>query len=99
MLDLRYYLTAGRESPFEAWFSGLDAMAAAKVTTALVRLGQGNTSNRIDWGPGYRIYFGRDGATLLILLTGGTKQRQARDIANAKDYWADYKRRRRAPAR
>ena len=110
MLELRYYLTAGRESPFEAWFSGRDAMAAAKITTALVRLGQGNTSNaksvgegvqeyRIDWGPGYRIYFGRDGATLVILLTGGTKQRQARDIANAKEFWADYKRRRRPPAR
>ena len=58
---LRYYLTAGGESPFESWFSDLDAAAAAKVTVALVRLGQGNTSNakgvgegvleyRIDWG-------------------------------------------------
>ena len=63
---------------------------------ALVRLGQGNTSNaktvgegvleyRIDWGPGYRVYFGRDGETLVILLTGGTKQRQQRDIARAKE--------------
>ena len=66
--------------------------AAAKVSVALVRLGQGNTSNaktvgegvleyRIDWGPGYRVYFGRDGETLVILLTGGTKKRQQRDIA------------------
>ena len=77
---------------------------------ALVRLGQGNTSNaktvgegvleyRIDWGPGYRVYFGRDGHTLVILLTGGTKQRQQRDITRAKEFWADYKRRRKLPAR
>jgi putative addiction module killer protein len=102
---LRYYLTAGGESPFESWFSDLDAPAAAKVSVTLVRLGQGNISNgksvgewvleyRIDWGPGYRVYFGRDGETRVILLTGGTKQRQQRDIERAKELWADYKRRR-----
>ena len=110
MLVLRYYLTAGGENPFESWFDDLDAPAAAKVSVALVRLGQGNTSNakpvgegvleyRIDWGPGYRVYFGRDGETLVILLTGGTKQRQQRDIAKAKELWADYKQRRKPPAR
>jgi putative addiction module killer protein len=99
VIELRYYLTAGGESPFQGWFD-----------VALVRLGQGNTSNakpvgegvheyRIDWGPGYRVYFGRDSDTLVILLTGGTKQRQQRDIARAKDAWADYKRRRKPPAR
>jgi putative addiction module killer protein len=108
--ELRYYLTAGGESPFESWFSDLDAPAAAKVSVALVRLGQGSTSNaksvgegvleyRIDWGPGYRVYFGRDGETLVILLTGGTKQRQQRDIERAKELWADYKRRRKPPQR
>jgi putative addiction module killer protein len=110
VLELRYYLTAGGESPFESWFSDLDAAAAAKVSVALVRLGQGNTSNaktvgegvleyRINWGPGYRVYFGRDGEVLVILLTGGTKQRQQRDVATAKELWADYKRRRKPPAR
>ena len=105
VLELRYYLTAGGQSPFASWFDDLDAAAAAKVSVALVRLGQGNTSNakpvgegvlehRIDWGPGYRVYFGRDGETLVILLTGGTKQRQQRDIERAKELWADYKRRR-----
>ncbi len=90
--------------------SDLDAAAAAKVSVALVRLGQGNASNaksvgegvleyRIDWGPGYRVYFGRDGEVLVILLTGGTKKRQQRDIERAKELWADYKRRRRPPAR
>jgi putative addiction module killer protein len=74
-------------------------------TVALARLERGNLSNakgvgegvleyRIDWGPGYRVYFGRDGDTLVILLTGGTKKRQARDIEAAKTHWADYKRRR-----
>src|ERR1700727_110070 len=110
VLELRYYLTAGGESPFESWFSDLDAAAAAKVTVALARLEQGNTSNakgvgegvleyRVDWGPGYRVYFGRDGETLVILLTGGTKQRQQRDIERAKELWADYKLRRKPPAR
>jgi putative addiction module killer protein len=105
VLELRYYLTGDGKSPFERWFDDLDAAAAAKVSVALVRLGQGNTSNtitvgegvqecRIDWGPGYRVYFGRDGGTLVILLTGGTKRRQPRDISRAKEFWADYKRRR-----
>ena len=49
---------------------------------------------KIDWGPGYRVYFGRDGEMLVILLTGGTKQRQDKDIEEAKEYWADYKQRR-----
>jgi putative addiction module killer protein len=82
----------------------LDANAAAKVTIALIRLGQGNLSNaksvggglqeyRIDFGPGYRVYFGRDGDTLIILLGGGTKKRQHQDIATAQARWADYKRR------
>lgn len=110
VLELRYYLTGDGKSPFESWFDDLDAAAAAKVSVALVRLGQGNTSNtksvgegvleyRIDWGPGYRIYLGRDGDTLVILLTGGTKQRQQRDIARAKEFWSDYKRRRKPAAR
>jgi putative addiction module killer protein len=105
MLELRYHLASNGVSPFEQWFSGLNAAAAAKVAVALARLGQGNLSTvkavgegvlecRIDWGPGYRVYFGRDGEILLILLTGGTKQRQQRDIDAAKASWADYKGRR-----
>ena len=92
------------ESPFSDWFDELDPTAAARVTIALVRLEQGNLGDsksvgdgvverRITFGPGYRVYFGRDGATLVILLGGGTKQRQDRDIATAKRRWGDYQRR------
>jgi putative addiction module killer protein len=105
VLELRYYLAGDGKSPFEQWYSGLDTAAGAKVAVALARLEQGNLSNvkpvgesvleyRIDWGPGYRVYFGRDGAVLVILLTGGTKKRQQRDIDTAKTMWDDYKRRR-----
>lgn len=98
------YLTEEGESPFGAWFDRLDAQAAAKVTTALARLRCGNTSNvksvgegiqeyKIDWGPGYRVYFGYDGRTLVILVGGGTKKRQSRDIESAKMRWEDYKKR------
>jgi putative addiction module killer protein len=62
-------------------------------------VGEGVLEYRIDWGPGYRVYFGRDGDTLVILLTGGTKNRQSRDIAEPKEFWTDYKRRRKPPAR
>ena len=99
------YLDATGASPFGDWFDGLDGLAAAKVTVALARIGQGNLSNvkgvgagvleyRIDFGPGYRVYFGRDGDSLVILLAGGTKRRQQHDIATAQARWADYKKRR-----
>jgi putative addiction module killer protein len=90
--------------PFRRWFADLDPQATAKITIALTRLEQGNLSNvksvgggvseyRINVGPGYRVYFGQDGKTLIILLGGGTKQRQGLDIAAAHQQWADYKRR------
>jgi putative addiction module killer protein len=105
VIELRYYLGIDGKSPFENWFAELDAAAAAKVAVALARLEQGNLSNakgvgegvleyRIDWGPGYRVYFGRDGDTLVILLTGGTKKRQQQDIKTALALWANYRRRR-----
>lgn len=106
MLELLNYLDVAGESPFASWFDELDATAAAKVTTALTRLALGNLSNvkgvgegvleyKIDFGPGYRVYFGRDGDRLVILLAGGTKKRQNKDIAQARVRWADYKARKR----
>ncbi|HEY5337217.1 MAG TPA: type II toxin-antitoxin system RelE/ParE family toxin [Rhizomicrobium sp.] len=108
MIKLRYYLTGVDKSPFEEWFSGLDTLEAAKVSVALVRLERANFSNakavgegvlefKINWGSGYRVYFGRDGDVLVILLTGGIKKGQQRDIDTAKMLWADYKRRRPRP--
>ncbi len=100
--EIREFLWNG-SSPFGEWFEGLDAVAARKITTALYRLQYGNFSNvesvgdgvfehKIDFGPGYRIYFGRDFQTLIILLSGGTKKRQGRDIDKAKALWLEYKR-------
>ena len=107
MLELRYYIAEDGRDPFGNWFSALDSAARAKVAVALTRLGQGNLSNvkpvgagvleyRINFGPGYRVYFGRDGDVLVILLTGGTKQRQQRDIETATDLWNAYRRRKKA---
>ena len=55
-------------------------------------VGAGVMERRIDWGPGYRVYFGRDGDRLIVLLGGGTKKRQ-QDIEEALTRWTDYKRR------
>ncbi len=99
------YLAMDGASPFRNWFDRLDARAAAKVTTALVRMEMGNTSNvesvgggvyerKIDYGPGYRVYFGMDGQELVILVGGGTKKRQAQDIETARQHWVDYRKRR-----
>ena len=103
-LSILEYLDRAGSSPFATWFRRLDAAAAAKVTTALRRLELGNFSNvkgvgagvfeyRIDFGPGYRVYFGKDRDSVVILLGGGTKKRQDSDIATAHDRWADYKKR------
>jgi putative addiction module killer protein len=105
-LEVLEYHDPEGQSPFAKWFRELDATAAAKVTVAIIRIEQGNLSNvkgvgqgvleyRLDFGPGYRVYFGRDGEVLVILLAGGTKKRQQRDIETAKARWADYKRRKR----
>lgn len=104
MIEVREYQDRSGRSPFREWFDGLNAEAARKVTTALYRVGLGNFSNvkgvgsgvyecRIDFGPGYRVYFGKDGAHCVILLAGGTKQRQQNDISVALTRWEDYKRR------
>ncbi len=103
-MDIREFLDDRGTSPFARWFDDLDPQAAAKVTVALARMEAGNLSNtkavgegvqqyRIAWGPGYRLYFGRDGDTLIILLCGGTKRRQQDDIVEAKTLWSEYKRR------
>ena len=95
------YLDRSGRSPFAEWFNKLDPQMAAKVTVALSRMESGNLSNvkslsgglseyRIHWGPGVRIYFGQEGQELVILLAGGTKRRQQKDIDHARARWSDY---------
>ena len=104
VLELRGYVDETGNQRFAKWFESLNATAAAKVTIVLTRIERGNLSNakgvgggvleyKIDFGPGYRIYFGKDGERLVILIGGGTKKRQDRDIAAAQICWIDYKRR------
>jgi putative addiction module killer protein len=104
VLDVREYLDADGRSTFTKWLRALNVQAAAKVATALERMADGNLSNvktvgsgvleyRIDFGPGYRIYFGRDGDSVVILLAGGTKKRQQLDIQQAQMKWEDYRKR------
>jgi putative addiction module killer protein len=106
MLTLREYLDDRDRSPFARWLDGLATPAALKVRTALARLEAGNTSAlksvgggvheaRVDFGPGYRVYLGLDGAELVILLGGSAKGRQSAAIAEARERWTDYRRRKR----
>ena len=105
MVEVLEYLDTNGRSPYAEWFDSLNAQAAAKVAVTIMRIGQGNFSNvksigagineyKLDFGPGYRVYFGKDGERVIILLGGGTKKRQQKDINDAIARWQDYKRRR-----
>lgn len=103
MISIREYVCEDGTNPFRIWFDKLDAQAAAKIATAVMRMEMGAMANikwfdgigeyRIDWGPGYRIYVVKDGASLIVLLGGGTKQRQQIDIDSAKSLYIEYKKR------
>jgi len=96
-------------SPYAEWFESLDPVAAAKMVTAKLRMEQGNLSRvewfrgigeyKIDWGPGYRIYVARDGLRIIMLLGGGSKKRQQKDIDLAVERWESYRRRKTSEAR
>ncbi len=99
--ELREYTDAGR-SPFAEWFDKLDAVTAARLDRYLRRLEAGNFGAakplregvfelRLDFGPGWRVYFGREGRTIIILLGGGSKRQQDADIAAAVVRWQRYK--------
>ncbi|CAN5766430.1 type II toxin-antitoxin system RelE/ParE family toxin [soil metagenome] len=104
--ELNQYVDQQGRNPFDRWFEKLDSNTQARIVVALDRLERGNFSAakgvgagvselRLDFGPGYRIYFGKDGETLIILLGGGTKKRQQNDIAAAHLLWQEYKKRKR----
>lgn len=101
MFEIIVYETEDGKRPFQKWLEGIDRQARRKVEIALLRLEEGNTGSlksvgggvheiRLTHGPGYRVYLGREGDQLVILLHGGTKKRQSDDIARAKDFWRAY---------
>jgi putative addiction module killer protein len=102
--EIRQYTKSGGEVPFDKWFGSLrDIRAQARIEQRLDRLESGNIGDckpvgdgiyelRIDYGGGYRIYFGQIGAVVILLLCGGDKSTQNRDIRKAKDYWQDFRR-------
>ncbi|MEX0775032.1 MAG: type II toxin-antitoxin system RelE/ParE family toxin [Phycisphaeraceae bacterium] len=108
-MELRRYVTESGDDVVGQWLAELrDARARAKVLARLARLARGNFGDckplrqgvyelRIDWGPGYRVYYAQLGLTCVLLLCGGDKRRQAADIRRAVEYWADYQRRRKQP--
>lgn len=104
VIEVREYLAADGSSPYAKWFNPLNAPAAAKVAIAITRMAQATSPIQkaleaafrniaSTSAPGYRIYFGRDGDRLVILLGGGTKKRQQKDIRRAQNLWSDYRRR------
>ena len=101
MLSVREYETADGVSPFRQWLATLVPSVRARVQARVLRFEAGNLGDyknvgsgvceaRFMAGPGYRIYFGRDGTSLVLLLAGGTKASQVKDIRRAQDYWRDY---------
>lgn len=100
-LRVEEYVRQDGSNPYRRWFDPLPAQAAAKVATAVYRLGLGNTSNVkwfagigervVDWGPGYRVYLARDGPALILLFGGGTKRSQRSDVERAISLRAEYK--------
>ncbi|HQU49751.1 MAG TPA: type II toxin-antitoxin system RelE/ParE family toxin [Casimicrobiaceae bacterium] len=101
-IEVRHYLTPEGRDPFAEWVERLrDKRARAAVLLRIGRMerglfgdarsvGGGVSELRIDVGPGYRVYFGRIGDRIVLLLCGGDKRRQDDDIARAKRYWASY---------
>jgi|SRR5882724_591502 len=102
-IEVRQYQTADGRTPLQEWLDGLrDRTTGSRIVARLDRLTEGLRGDwknvgggvcelRIDHGPGYRVYYGQDGDTLILLLCGGTKRTQARDIEDAHEYWKDYK--------
>jgi putative addiction module killer protein len=101
--DIDYYITEEGKAPFTEWLDALEVNVRGRVEVRLKKVEQGNFGDHhaegsgvwaliLDFGPGYRVYYGlTDKQKVVLLLTGGTKRRQNSDIAEAKRYWAEYK--------
>jgi putative addiction module killer protein len=104
-IQLLEYITEDGDNPFHRWLKSLkDRAARARIRVRLNRLrlgsfgdckpvGKGVNEMRVDYGPGYRVYYGKSKTTIVILLCGGSKKSQSTDIQLAQAYWADFKRR------
>ena len=102
-MEVRQYQTIDGRRPLDEWMDGLrDRTIRARIAARLDRLSEGLRGDwksagsgvfelRIDHGPGFRVYYGQDGDTLILLLCGGTKRTQTKDIEKAHAYWKDYK--------
>lgn len=105
MIEIRHYVTASGKDVFDEWLSQLkDARAQARIAVRIDRLATGNFGDsrslrdgvselRIDYGPGYRVYFATLGRVCVLLLCGGDKRRHSSDITRAIEYFNDYKER------
>src|SRR6476660_6981538 len=100
-LTVREYVKADGKSPFRQWLRTLTKAVAARIQLRVTRFELGNLGDhknvgagvweaRVMFGPGYRIYFGKDGDAIVVLLTGGDKGSQAKDIARAQGFWRDF---------
>ena len=106
MIEIRHYVNPAGKDVFDDWLTELaDARAQAKIATRINRLAAGNFGDfkslrqglyelRVDWGPGYRVYYAMIGKACVLLLCGGDKRKQAADIERALEYLRDYKERR-----
>ena len=102
VVEIRKFQTKQGDIPFDNWIYGLNLQAQVRIGLRLDRIERGNFGDRksvgkgvwelrIDYGPGYRVYYGRDGQEIVILLGGGTKKRQNADIEQAQNKWKQYK--------
>jgi putative addiction module killer protein len=108
VIEIRRYVTRAGKDVVGDWLAGLDNQTRARVATRIDRVSLGNFGDcrplregiselRIDWGPGYRVYYAMLGRECILLLCGGDKRKQSSDITRAITYAKDYKERTRRP--
>ncbi len=106
--EIKRYIKQNGAVPFAEWFGSLrDVNAKIRIDKRLERVSSGNLGDcrsvgegvcelKIDYGQGYRVYFGQVGSAIVLLLCGGDKSTQDQDISKAYEYWRDYERRQNA---
>ena len=105
-IEIKFFETTDGKQPLRDWIDGLDTPTIIRIVAGIARMaggnfgdskpvGEGVSERRFGFGPGYRVYYAMDGQQIVILLVGGTKKRQQRDIEMAKQFWNDYKKNKR----